>query len=146
MKNILIGLFVFAAIGLTAFKNDRSKTLDANYDDASSTFYSYSVSDTITNTEIDTITIPVSLLSPWTGYWSVVATNLSGTSKILPTVLQAASSTDYVNVNTMDTLKSGSLVKSYEDDLIGGTKYRLVLTGFGTQSTKYNAYFVAKNE
>jgi len=147
MKKVLgILILLGVAVYVTAYKNDRSKTLDANYDDASSTFYSYSVSDTITNTEIDTITIPVSLLSPWTGYWSVVATNLSGTSKILPTVLQAASSTDYVNVNTMDTLKSGSLVKSYEDDLIGGTKYRLVLTGFGTQSTKYNAYFVAKNE
>ena len=147
MKKVLgILILLGVAVYVTAYKNDRSKTLDANYDDASSTFYSYSVSDTITNTEIDTITIPVSLLSPWTGYWSVVATNLSGTSKILPTVLQAASSTDYVNVNTMDTLKSGSLVKSYEDDLIGGTKYRLVLTGFGTQSTRYTAYFVAKNE
>jgi hypothetical protein len=145
MKNILIGLFVFAAIGLTAFVNDRSKTLDANYDDASSTFYSYSVSDTITNTEIDTITIPVSLLSPWSGYWSIVATNLSGTTYILPTVLQAASSTDYTSIATLDTLNVNGLVQSYEDAIIGGTKYRLVLTGVGTQSTRYTAYFVAKN-
>ena len=146
MKNILIGLFVFAAIGLTAFKNDRSKTLDVNYDDASSTFYSYSITDTITNAEIDTITIPVGLLSPWSGYWSIVATNLSGTTYILPTVRQAASSTDYTSVATLDTLNVNGMVQANEDDKIGGTKYRLVLTGVGTQSTRYTAYFVAKNE
>jgi len=146
MKNILIGLFVFAAIGLTAFVNDRSKTLDANYDDASSTFYSYSVTDTITNTEIDTLTIPVSLLSPWSGYWSIVVTNLSGTTYIMPTIRQAASSTDYTSVATLDTLNVNGMVQAHEDDKIGGTKYRLVLTGVGTQSTKYTAHFVAKNE
>jgi hypothetical protein len=146
MKNILIGLLVFVAVGVTAFKNDRSKTLDNSYDDASSVFYSYSITDTITNTEIDTINIPVSLVSKWSGYWSIVGTNLSGTSYIMPTVLQAASSTDFTNVATLDTINSNGYVQSNEDAIIGGTKYRLILTGVGSQSTKYTAYFVAKNE
>jgi hypothetical protein len=146
MKNILIGLLVFVAVGVTAFKNDRSKTLDNSYDDASSVFYSYSITDTITNTEIDTINIPVSLVSKWTGYWSIVGTNLSGTSYIMPSVLQAASSTDFTNVATLDTINANGYVQSNEDAIIGGTKYRLILTGVGSQSTKYTAYFVAKNE
>jgi len=146
MKNILIALLVFVAVGVTAFKNDRSKTLNNSYDDASSVFYSYSITDTITNTEIDTINIPVSLVSKWTGYWSIVGTNLSGTSYIMPSVLQAASSTDFTNVATLDTINANGYVQSNEDAIIGGTKYRLILTGVGTQSTKYTAFFVAKNE
>jgi hypothetical protein len=46
----------------------------------------------------------------------------------------------------LDTLNVNGLVQSNEDTYIGGTKYRLVLTGVGTQSTRYTAYFVAKNE
>lgn len=108
-------------------------------------YYRYTISDTITNSEADTIELPVLMLSPWSYNWTVETTQLSGT-QALAIVLQESSSisgTDWFQIDTKSTTGSADLDRM-TGALIYGQRQRIIITGSGTQSTKYQIYFIAK--
>lgn len=112
----------------------------------SAPFYSYSLSDTITNTENDTIEIPARLVSDWSGGWHVQATSLSGTVQLANTVEESLSynGTDWVSVDTLNNSAAGTT--RAEQDRVYGFRQRIRIVGSGTQSTRYTVYFVAKKD
>jgi hypothetical protein len=118
---------------------------DTSYQ-TSAPFYSYSLSDTITNTENDTIDIPARLVSDWSGGWHVQATSLSGTVALANTVEESLSynGTDWVSVDTINHVAAGT--RRMEQDRVYGFRQRIVIDGSGTQSTRYTVYFVAKKD
>jgi len=140
-SKILAFFAVFAAVVFLASAGEP----DTAYQ-TSAPFYSYSLSDTITNTENDTIDIPARLVSDWSGGWHVQATSLSGTVALANTVEESLSynGTDWVSVDTINHVAAGT--RRMEQDRVYGFRQRIVIDGSGTQSTRYTVYFVAKKD
>ena len=141
LRKILAFASIFAAVVFLASAGEPN----ADYQ-TSAPFYSYSLSDTITNTENDTVEIPARLVSDWSGGWHVQATSLSGTVQLANTVEESLSynGTDWVSVDTLNNSAAGT--KRAEQDRVYGFRQRLVIDGSGTQSTRYTVYFVAKKD
>lgn len=109
-------------------------------------YYVYAPSqDTITNTEADTLTIPANLLSLWSASFSVNLTQLSGTADVA-VVIQKSNTSSGSDWKTLDTFTgtSGLLHEEYSELL--GRRYRLILTGSGTQSTTYDIDAILKKK
>jgi hypothetical protein len=108
-------------------------------------FYRYAISDTITDTESDTITLPALMLSPWSYNWTIQTTQLSGTQNVACVLQESASATgtDWIQIDSKTTTGSTDLDRMV-GALIYGQRQRVILTGTGTQSTRYTIYFVAK--
>ena len=89
-RALFIALFCVAAIAVKA------QTLDA--------FWSYTfTTDTITNTEADTLLLPADFVSPWSYTYSIVLDSLSGTDTLSFVVQESASksgNSDWVTVST----------------------------------------------
>lgn len=132
MKKILL-----LSLALCAMASVQAQNLDA--------YYRYTVSDTITDAEADTIELPVLMLSPWSYNWTIQTTQLSGT-QALAVALQESSSingTDWFPVDSKSTTGAADLDR-ITGQLIYGQRQRIIITGTGTQSTKYSIYFIAK--
>lgn len=114
-----------------------SQTLDPDY--------SYTISDTITDSEADTILLPALMVSPWSYNWTVVTTQLSGTQAITAAVQESASKTgtDWFPVSSV-SMSGSADIDRIVGALIYGYRQRLIITGTGTQSTTYTIRFVAK--
>jgi len=108
--------------------------------------YSYTISDTITNAESDTILLPVILSSPWSYNWTIASTQLSGTQSLAVKVQESSSktSTDWLDLSGNITASGAAYTGRIVGALIYGYRQRLVITGSGTQSTVYTLRFVAK--
>jgi hypothetical protein len=100
--------------------------------------------DTITNTESDTITY----VFPSRNYdflWSLeILTSISGTDSLNVKIEELANNnaTLWVQVGTTDVLgATGSANRvSREAGTLYGTRQRLIVTGVGTQSTRYRVF------
>jgi len=132
-KALFIALFCVAAIAVKA------QTLDA--------FWSYTfTTDTITNTEADTLLLPADFVSPWSYTYSIVVDSLSGTdtlSFVLQESVSKSGNTDWVTVST----GAGSELTSplrITSALMYGRRARIIVRGSGTQSTTYAITFLAK--
>lgn len=132
-KALFIALFCVAAIAVKA------QTLDA--------FWSYIfTTDTITNTEADTLLLPADFVSPWSYTYSIVVDSLSGTdtlSFVLQESVSKSGNTDWVTVST----GAGSELTSplrITTALMYGRRARIIVRGSGTQSTTYAITFLAK--
>ena len=132
INKIMIGLsagLLTAAIFLTSAKPSEF--------DAGTDIYREIVSDTITDTEADTITLSPNLFSFWKYNYVVEGDELSGTIDILVTVQErnAVNSSIWYTVAT-DTILADLEVEQFTGDVFG-INHRLILTGTGTQSSKY---------
>ena len=132
-KALFIALFCVAAIAVKA------QTLDA--------FWSYTfTTDTITDTEADTLLLPADFVSPWSYTYSIVVDSLSGTdtlSFVLQESVSKSGNTDWVTVST----GAGSELTSplrITAALMYGRRARIIVRGSGTQSTTYAITFLAK--
>jgi hypothetical protein len=108
-------------------------------------FYRYSITDTITNTESDTILLPALMLSPWSYNWTIQTAQLSGTTNLAYTVQESSSvaGSDWLQVGT-GTATGATFLGRLVGALIYGQRQRIIITGTGTQSTLYTVYFVGK--
>lgn len=143
-KNILLFTGLLALLAIVGMSFGPSAPA-AQYD-APSEYYTYAPSqDTITNTEADTLTLPVALLSTWSASYSVNLTQLSGTANVA-VVLQKSNTANGTDWKTLDTFTgtSGLLHEEYSELL--GRRYRLILTGTGTQSTTYDIDAILKKK
>ena len=107
--------------------------------------------DTITNTESDTLTFNVQFLGPWLPVFKMETTQLSGTQN-LSFVFQESHKTtgnEWFAVGSAVTT-SGSTdsdifrYASATTPVGSGVRFRVIVTGTGTQSTRYTGRLVAK--
>lgn len=112
------------------------------------TLYQYAwTADTITNTENDTLALPVNLLSDYQYNYTLVKTNLSGTTA-LKLYLQESNltsgTTDWITVDSSVTTTT-TLGRIKNTDTYG-VRHRLIVDGSGTQSSKYWLYAKLKKQ
>jgi len=107
--------------------------------------------DTITNTGADTLVIGggfgTNFLTNYEGAVFATLTNVSGTTNVAIVVDEGFVHTDGTTrwVLGKDTLSgTGVGTRVVEIGTMVGTKYRLRLTGTGTQNTTYRVQFIAK--
>jgi ABC-type glycerol-3-phosphate transport system substrate-binding protein len=142
MKTKFSAFILAALIGLVAI----AATNSTNDYQTATPYYAYSVTDTITDAENDTITIPTRLVSKWTSLYHVTTTSLSGTVGLSNIVQEAASynASDWVQVDSINHTAAGT--KRLDNEIVYGPRQRLVIDGDGTQSTRYTVYFFAKKD
>jgi len=132
-RALFIALFCVAAIAVKA------QTLDA--------FWSYTfTTDTITNTEADTLLLPADFVSPWSYTYSIVVDSLSGTDTLSFVLQESASKSgnaDWVTVATGAGSDNTSPLRT-SVALMYGRRARIIVRGSGTQSTTYAITFLAK--
>jgi len=106
------------------------------------------VGDTITNATNDTVEIPVNLLTDRNWAWTIVATNISGTTAVIATVEEASTTGTQAAAIDWDVIGRDTFSATGQDWIRGehttGFKQRLILDGSGTQSTRIRSAFVAK--
>lgn len=102
--------------------------------------------DTITDTENDTLTLPYNVFSSYSSLYQFTRTNLSGTTDVTVTVEQSAlvSGSDWVVVATSSG--SGATNEGLVINPTAGLRYRVILDGDGTQSTRYTCEAVLKKQ
>lgn len=132
---IILGLVVF--IGIAA---------NVTSPPAPPAIYQYTwTTDTITNTESDTLTGVTLYYDLWNYNFTNTATQLSGTTNLIH-VLQE---NNYISGNTTawyeverDTLAGAGTLRLYggtntAPSYVKGVRQRVILTGVGTQSSRY---------
>lgn len=133
MKKIILFVAIFGAV-----LNAKAQTLDP--------FYAYTFTpDTITNTERDTLLLPVDFVSPWSYLYQVVIDSLSGTDTLAFTIQESAlksGNTDWVTVATGAGSRGNPA--RITGALMYGRRQRIIIIGSGTQSTRYSIAFLAK--
>lgn len=148
MKNRfwLFVVVLVALIGLTMSFSERvSDNAPASYGVYEYTF----TSDTITNTESDTLTLTPLFLSKWTYQYSFDIDSLSGTPSLTLAIQESnkRSGSQWVTVES-GTVSSIGATTNYSflngdgttnpDGMVRGVRQRVIITGVGTNSTKYS--------
>lgn len=109
--------------------------------------YRYRLIDTITNAELDTITLPVNFISLYTGLATVERTNLSGTTNVSVFLDESNFTSGTNNWYTINTVAgTGATVAIASQTELAGIRYRIRIVGSGTQSTRYVFNFTAKKK
>lgn len=108
--------------------------------------YLYSVAaDTITNTENDTITIPAKFKTNYQINVSVVRTSLSGTHNVklyLDESNLLTGTTDWRVIDSTST--TSATVATIRQSVLYGLRYRVRVSGTGSQSSRYKLDFTGK--
>ena len=142
---------LLAFMAASPMQVDLANTFDLfDYSERSPYRFSPAV-DTITNTEADTILIGpgvgTNFLTNYEGALFATITNVSGTTNVAIVVDEGYVHTDGTTrwVLGKDTLSgTGAGTRVVEIGSMVGTKYRVRITGTGTQSTQYRLQFIAK--
>ena len=103
--------------------------------------------DTITNAANDTLTLPVTLYSPFEGVFQIVRTSISGTANVALKVEQSntlTGNTDWVSVSTGSG--TGATTEALQLTSMNGLRYRVIIDGTGTQSTSYRCHVTLKRK
>ena len=139
VNKIMIGLsagLLTAAIFLTSAKPSEF--------DAGTDIYREIVSDTITDTEADTITLSPNLFSFWKYNHVIEGDELTGTIVLYVKVQER----NAVNSSIWYEIESDSITTDLGVLQLNGDNYginqRLIVTGSGTQSSKYTIQSVLK--
>jgi len=115
-------------------------------------------SDTITDTEADTLLVNARLLSDWSYNYAILLDTLSGTLNV---TIKLQESNDYTGNTWYDVENTGSfttvggIARLYGQEVLGsntavkthrvrGVRQRIIITGTGTQSTTYSGNVVFK--
>lgn len=129
---------IFSVAMLFCFVSAKAQTLDPLY---TFTF----TPDTITNTEMDTLLLPVDFVSPWSYGYHIVMDSLSGTDTLSFVVQESmlkTGNTDWITIAT--GAGSANVSTRIVGQLMYGRRQRIIVNGAGTQSTRYRITFVAK--
>lgn len=139
-KAVLLGAGVFIAISVM-FTAATTASFDAGYD-----IYRQSASDTITDTEADTILINNNLFSFWKYNHTVKGVQESGTIDLTLTVQESntTSGDEWYTVKT-DSVDADGEITAITGDVYG-VRQRLIITGTGTQSAVYTHRLTLKKE
>ena len=139
-KAVLLGAGVFIAISVM-FTAATTASFDAGYD-----IYRQSASDTITDTEADTILINNNLFSFWKYNHTVKGVEESGTIDLTLTVQESntTSGDEWYTVKT-DSVDADGEITAITGDVYG-VRQRLIITGTGTQSAVYTHRLTLKKE
>ena len=139
-KAVLLGAGVFIAISVM-FTAATTASFDAGYD-----IYRQSASDTITDTEADTIVINNNLFSFWKYNHTVKGVQESGTIDLTLTIQESntTSGDEWYTVKT-DSVDADGEITSVTGDVYG-VRQRLIITGTGTQSAIYTHRLTLKKE
>jgi len=139
-KAVLLGAGVFIAISVM-FTAATTASFDAGYD-----IYRQSASDTITDTEADTIVINNNLFSFWKYNHTVKGVEESGTIDLTLTVQESntTSGDEWYTVKT-DSVDADGEITAVTGDIYG-VRQRLIITGTGTQSAVYTHRLTLKKE
>lgn len=136
-------LLAFAAILLYSFGGDKNSMYAPP-----STYYRYAfTADTITNTEIDTLTLPEKIYSSYTFCYSVVRTNLSGTTNVkvfLDESNLTTGNTDWITIDS--TASTGATPDRIKVPIVYGVRHRLRVVGAGTQSSIFAIQATGKKQ
>ena len=140
MKFNIFGLLIAACLCVVfAFEN-------ANFVAAPKTTYRYAwTADTITNTEKDTLAVPVNLLSNYQIQVQSVRTSLSGTHNVklyLDESNLISGTTDWRVIDSTST--TTATIGAIRQAVTYGVRYRVRVSGTGTQSSRYAMNIVAK--
>lgn len=138
-------IFLMLALALISLSATAQKTIN----------YVWAL-DTITNTEVDTIYLgatglaagAVDFQSLFGGQWTVVRTNISGTTsialKIEATPVASGTTTVWAQVAAGAATTATPEAVTISEML--SRRYRIILTGSGTQSSSYRVYFSGKKK
>ena len=139
-KAVLLGAGVFIAISVM-FTAATTASFDAGYD-----IYRQSASDTITDTEADTIVINNNLFSFWKYNHTVKGVEESGTIDLTLTIQESntTSGDEWYTVKT-DSVDADGEITAVTGDVYG-VRQRLIITGTGTQSAVYTHRLTLKKE
>ena len=139
-KAVLLGAGVFIAISVM-FTAATTASFDAGYD-----IYRQSGSDTITDTEADTIVINNNLFSFWKYNHTVKGVQESGTIDLTLTVQESntTSGDEWYTIAT-DSVDADGEITAVTGDVYG-VRQRLIITGTGTQSAVYTHRLTLKKE
>ena len=139
-KAVLLGAGVFIAISVM-FTAATTASFDAGYD-----IYRQSASDTITDTEADTILINNNLFSFWKYNHTVKGVQESGTIDLTLTVQESntTSGDEWYTVKT-DSVDADGEITAVTGDVYG-VRQRIIITGTGTQSAVYTHRLTLKKE
>lgn len=139
-KAVLLGAGVFIAISVM-FTAATTASFDAGYD-----IYRQSASDTITDTEADTIVINNNLFSFWKYNHTVKGVQESGTIDLTLTVQESntTSGDEWYTIAT-DSVDADGEITAVTGDVYG-VRQRLIITGTGTQSAVYTHRLTLKKE
>lgn len=138
---------VLAIIGGLALAIAFLANTNSFYADPSASIYQYTfTSDTITDTEADTLVLPVLLYSKWDYNWTVTTTQESGTTDITAKLYESHLSSGDSWYQLTDTLAlSGATdIDRLTGSPVAGIRQRLILTGAGTQTTTYTVKAIYK--
>lgn len=140
---ILLPLLLLLVIVAAAF----APTAPSASEEAPSEYYYYGPSqDTITNTEADTLALPVNFLSNWTYGYSVVLGNLSGTTNVAVVLQQSHTMSGTADWKTLATFTGTSGILHLDGTDVTAVRHRLILTGSGTQSSTYDIDAIYKKK
>lgn len=138
----LIGLF----IGLVSFSVATTPTA-LGLDDRTQVSGAWAV-DTITNTEVDTLTISTNFITNYEGFVGVTITNLSGTSSLTIVVdegwVDAAGTLRWDLGQDTITTTAAAGTTGVDIGRLAGNRYRIRITGAGVQSTTYRLRYIMK--
>lgn len=141
MKFKYSGLFILACVVAAMFAFDR-----AEFAAAPKTTYRYAwTADTITNAEKDTLSVPVNLLSNYQVQIQAVRTSLSGTHNVklyLDESNLLSGTTDWRVIDSTST--TTATIGAIRQETTYGIRYRVRVSGTGTQSSRYAMNIVAK--
>lgn len=103
--------------------------------------------DTITNAANDTLTVPFTMQSRYTGALQITRTNISGTTNVavsIQTSVTSATSTDVTWVTVATTSATTATAELLTLAETYGQRYRIIVDGTGTQSTSYRLSWLGK--
>lgn len=103
--------------------------------------------DTITNAANDTLTLPWTMQSRYTGALQITRTNISGTTNIAVSIqasVTSASSTDVTWVTVATTSATTATAELLTLAETYGQRYRIIVDGTGTQSSSYRLSWLGK--
>lgn len=103
--------------------------------------------DTITNAANDTLTLPWTLQSRYTGALQITRTNISGTtnlSVVIQSSVTSASSSDATWVAVATSAGTGATAEVLTLAETYGQRYRIIVDGTGTQSSSYQLSWLSK--
>lgn len=103
--------------------------------------------DTISNANNDTLTLPWTLQSRYTGALQITRTSISGTANVavsIQTSVTSSTSTDVTWVTVATTSGTGATNELLTLAETYGQRYRIIVDGTGTQSTSYRLSWMSK--
>ena len=103
--------------------------------------------DTITNAANDTLVLPWSLQSRYTGALQITRTNISGTTNLAVSIqasVTSSSGTDATWVTVATTSATTATAELLTLAETYGQRYRIIVDGTGTQSSSYRLSWVSK--